>query len=116
MKDEVLKEIERQMELETDALLVLLASSGTLGASPGTPKDGDRIFRKIKDKVRERLCTDESVIAAYEGGSNSKVLLITAVVDCISGAVIGVSPVTASVLLVREGLDAFCVEVWTGEQ
>lgn len=110
MDDIVKAEIESQLTLDTDLLLQILGSSLSIGASPGTSTDGRAILANVKRTHRERICADVKVQAARKYSTHSKVLLVAAVVDCIAGAVTGVSPITVAVLIVREGLDSLCGE------
>ena len=114
--NEILRlEIESQLSLDTDVLLIMLGSSHALGASPETPRDGKAILKNAKKALRSQICSSENVRRAYASTENSKVLLVSAVIDCIAGAVTGVSPITVAVLLVKEGIDELCGELWSNE-
>ena len=108
----VLREIETQLSLDTGLLLRMLGASHALGATPGTTRDGQVILENARGTLRERICSDATVKATQRLAGNSKVQLAAAVLDCIGGALTGVSPITVSVLLVKEGLDELCMEAW----
>ena len=112
----ILREIESQLSVDTELLLRLLGSSQSMGATPATPQDGEVILENAKRTLREQICLAEGVKAAHATTGNSKVLLVAAIVDCIAGATTGVSPVTVAVLLVTEGIDTFCKDLWSDEQ
>lgn len=111
----VLREIENQMSMDTPLLLRMLGTAQSVGASPGTANDGKVILENVRRTVRERMCSDRAVRSAHRATGNSKVVLIAAVADCIAGAITGVSPITVAVLLVREGLEVVCKEIWSVE-
>lgn len=111
----VLREIEIQSSLETELLLRMLGASRSTGASPATARDGKAILANARRTLRQRICVDERVKAECAAAGNPKVLLAAAIVDCIAGAVTGVSPITVAVLLVREGLDSLCKDIWANE-
>lgn len=115
MKEIILREIENQLSLDTDLLLRMLGAEQTLGATPGTIRDGKVILENAKRTLGKRVCGDAKVRSVYEATSNSRVLLVAAVLDCIAGAITGVSPITVSVLLVKEGLATVCKEAWAIE-
>ena len=116
MNDLVQREIESQLSLDTDLLLRMLGAAHALGATPGTSRDGKVILENARRTLRKRICTDPKVQAAHAGATNTKVQLVAAVIDCIAGAVTGVSPITVSVLLVKEGLETLCKEAWGNER
>jgi hypothetical protein len=109
----VIREIETQLSMDPELLLRMLASAHTIGATPGTSRDGNAILANVKRSFRDRICADESVRRVHKTAGSSKVQLVAAVIDCISGAVAGVSPITVAVLLVKEGLGTICKEAWT---
>ena len=109
------REIESQLSLDTDLLLRILGASHAIGATPGTSRDGKAILDNAKRTLREQICADKTVRTAHEAAGNSKVLVVAAVIDCIAGAITGVSPITVSVLLVKEGLGTLCKEAWASE-
>jgi hypothetical protein len=104
-------EIERQLRLDNNTLLLLLASE-TIGATEPTSRDGRVILDNVKRNYRRKICEDERVRKAHSLTDNSRVLLVSALLDCIGGAITGVSPITVCVLLVKEGLDTLCADAW----
>lgn len=113
MGQQIYSEIEQQMKLDTDTLLVMLGTEGSVGATPGTPGDGKIVLENIKKRFKEKICESENVRKAYEKSGASRTVVATAILDCISGALTGVSPITASVLLAREGVGTLCEEIWS---
>ncbi len=108
----ILREIETQLAMDTDLLLRMLGAEQALGATPGTSRDGRVILENAKRKLRDQICADTKVHTVHKATENSRVLLVAAVLDCIAGAVTGVSPITIAVLLVKEGLETLCKEAW----
>lgn len=112
----VIREIESQLSMDADLLLRMLGASHAIGATPGTSRDGKAILDNARRTLRERICADETVFNAHKAAVNSRVLLVAAVLDCIAGVITGVSPITVSVLLVKEGLETLCKEAWSNAQ
>lgn len=106
------REIKSQLSLDTNLLLEILGSSSSHGATPGTSRDGRAILENAKRNLKSRICSDEAVRKAYSASDSSKFQLVAALVDCIVGFVHGVSPITVSVLLVREGVGSLCEGIW----
>ena len=115
MDDIVLREIESQLTVDTDLLLRMLGSSQSMGATPASSRDGKMILENAKRTLRETICADKSVKAIHATSANAKVQLAAAILDCIAGVVISVSPITVSVLLVKEGIDTLCKDAWLRE-
>lgn len=105
-------EIEHQLTLDIDTLLLLLASE-TLGATAPSPGDGRVIVDNVKRSYRQRICQNERIRTLHAVTESSRVLLVSALLDCIGGAITGVSPITVCVLLVKEGIDSLCADVWS---
>lgn len=115
MDDILRREIESQLSLETELLLRKLGSESAIGSVPGTARDGKAILENAKRKLRDKLCADDRVRNTYSASDSSRVLLVAAVLDCVGGAITGVSPLTVAVLLVREGIETVCKDVWRNE-
>ena len=116
MDPSLLEEIERQLSMDTDRLFRMLASENSLGASPGTSRDGKAILENARRTFRQKICSDERVRYAHGLAEGSKVQSVAAILDCVSGSISGVSPVTVAVLLVKEGVEALCQEAWRDQQ
>ncbi|MDE3089664.1 MAG: hypothetical protein KGJ80_09835 [Chloroflexota bacterium] len=60
--------------------------------------------------ITEKVCSDRTVRLLTSGApkSQDQITLVTAIADLIASIVVGVSPITVAVLLVREGLKALC--------
>jgi len=112
MDELIIREIESQISLDSDLLFKMLGAQQAQGASPGTGRDGRSILENAKRILRDRVCADLRIRELHTATGNTRVQLAAAVLDCIAGAVNGVSPITVSVLLVKEGLGALCKEAW----
>jgi hypothetical protein len=67
---------------------------------------GREIFENLIGRLRPRICSNRTILIAVE--REDEVALVAGVVDCISGAVTGISPVTIAVLFVRYGVKRLC--------
>lgn len=112
MNDLILKEIESQLSLDSELLYRIIGASQSIGATPGTARDGKVIIENAKRTLKERICTASNVQTVYKTSQNSKVQLAAAILDCIAGAVSGVSPITVAVLLTKEGINLLCEDFW----
>ena len=110
MKNLIQKEIEIQLSMDTDLLLRMIGSSSSVGSTPATHRDGAVILKNTKRILKERICSDETILSIYNAQEDSKSQLSTAIVDCIAEFVTGVSPITIAVLIVKDGLDSLCGE------
>jgi dCTP deaminase len=111
---EMLQEIEVKLNTNDSDLFAMLASEISKGIiEPDKQEErGKQIFENLRSALVERICYSENVKKYYS--ANDKVTLVAALIDCISGAVTGVSPVTFCVLLVKAGLDVLCQDCWNG--
>jgi hypothetical protein len=108
------------MLLETD-LDELYSALGKEVAGPGMTR-GTRNLRKLgrewlkakREQLSAAVCHDPKVRALCEDGKKGgRIILVAAVTDLVASLVVGVSPVTVAVLLVREGLTSLCEGTWT---
>jgi hypothetical protein len=80
--------------------------------SEGEDEKRSRVEKWISDHwvhFQASLCNDEVVVLLDPPETvKEKVLIIAAVADCIAGAVTGISPVTASALIVNYGIRKLC--------
>lgn len=67
---------------------------------------------KNREAFRNVICGNEEIVKYLnkDSSTETKVHLVTAVLDLIASICIGVSPVTVSVLLVREGIEKLCAQ------
>lgn len=115
MKEER-KEIDRLMKLGADELYVLIGNRLIgLGAMPRPKKEVGKIgklwLENRKSKLVDALCQNERIKALIAKGNEklkNRIVLVAVVADCLSAMITSVSPITVSVLLVREGLEALC--------
>lgn len=110
---ELLSDIKKKMDLPKDALFELLASDISKGAiKTDLVRRGREIFRNLKAVLQERICGSAEVWRAYSELQNDRALLVSALVDCVAGAIWGVAPTTFCVILVKVGLEAYCSKYW----
>jgi len=75
-------------------------------------------LKRNKQKILELICEDEKIIKLYKPlmDNTTKVQLVVAIFDLISGVLIGVSPLVVSTLLVKYGIENFCQEGYEGHE
>jgi hypothetical protein len=112
MNSLIVREIENQLSLDSELLYRMLGASQSLGATPGTARDGKVMLANTQRNLRDRICADKNIERIYKAAQHSKVQLAAAVLDCIAGAVTGVSPITVAVLIVKEGVHLLCENAW----
>lgn len=106
--------IHEKLNLSVEALYTELATGLSKGASPGDlAKRGKQIYENLREKLHDKICRSDAVHASFERGD--KVLLVAALMDCVSGAITGISPVTFCVLLAKEGVSTLCAAEWGKE-
>ncbi|WP_375207701.1 hypothetical protein [Hyphococcus sp.] len=115
MDELTLREIESQLALDSELLFRMLGAQQGVGSSRGTNRDGKDVYENIKRSLRVRICTNRRVQTLCGDSATEKTTLVAAVLDCISGPIIGISPITVSVLLVKEGLNNLCADQWSDE-
>lgn len=109
--------IVNQLNMETNNLYLLIGNDlfGS-AAFPPNPKKLVSIAEKwMKDKrevLANEICNNKTIITlkSKEDNIENRIMLVTAISDLIASIFIGVSPITVSVLLVKEGLDNICKE------
>ena len=71
-----------------------------------------------REEIAERVCPNDLVRTLWSRDQKvqDRVTLALAVADLIAGLVIGMSPITVSVLLVKEGLRILCEQFEGGVQ
>jgi hypothetical protein len=114
MHDTVRLEIETKLNLSADELLSELAAH-TVGTAiaPDLKRRGREIYDALKARLLEKICMDPRVTRAYTSVREAGlVVLVAALLDCVSGYISGVSPVTFCVLLAKEGVEHLCESYW----
>lgn len=103
--------------LEKEELFKLIGEETAKNAGPTDwIERGKEIYLNLRDKLREKICTSEKVYNAWhEKSVENKHLVIAAIIDCISGFVIGLTPATVAVLLYKDGLPEYCAVIWGRE-
>jgi len=107
-------ELERKLADSREQLILDLGQTLTKGAiGADARRKGLEIYENLKDKLQASICTSQEIRALHEAmGDGREVLLIAALADLVSGLVVGVSPVTFAVLLVKDGLALYCRKLW----
>ncbi|MFS0756131.1 hypothetical protein ABC383_15715 [Noviherbaspirillum sp. 1P10PC] len=104
--------IHEKLNLSFEELYAELATGLSKGASPGDLiKRGKEIYENLREKLHDKICLSDAVHESFSRGD--KVLLVAALVDCVSGAITGISPVTFCVLLAKEGVSTLCATEWS---
>lgn len=108
-------EIERLLAMDDDDIFASLGSELTgrqlLPSSKGEfIRIGRLWFERQARELTDVVCSHEKLTALRRRPENqiSTAELVAGVADVISGLVVGASPFTVSVLLVRFGLDKLC--------
>ena len=111
------KSIEDLLAMETADLLKLIGEESAKNAGPTDwIERGREIYINLKEKLREKICTSEKIRNAWmENKVQNKHTIISAIIDCISGFVIGITPATVAVLLYKDGLPEYCSVFWGDE-
>lgn len=119
MADESIKDLERISELAklSEFELVDLVHSELVGEKFLSGQESDEQKRKrvnawLEDNlhiIQKTICRPELKFLRSEPSTGrERLLLIFVVGDCLSGAIIGLSPFTAAALLLAYGLDRIC--------
>ncbi len=115
MDRDLLEEIEAKLFEPTDDLYreIGLAATGKGGTGRDPVPRGKAILASLTRECEEAICTNRTVHAAIHK-HDDYVMEVSAVLDCIGPVVtpLNVSPVTASTLIVRVGLDSLCGPRW----
>lgn len=75
-------------------------------------------LRKHRDKIAELICEDIKIVRLYKPimDNPTKVQLVVAVFDLVSGTLTGIPPWTVSVLLVKFGIENICKGKWENNE
>lgn len=112
---ELYAEIETKLDWTTDQLETDIGRSASKAAIlPDYIMKGREIYTAVTDNLQDAICSDQDIISAYRATTTheDKVLLISAIVDCISGYITGISPATVAVLLFKQGIGGYCKDRW----
>mgnify|MGYP006302558421 FL=1 len=109
--------IDDLLAMETADLLKLIGEESAKNAGPTDwIERGREIYLNLKEKLRETICKSEKVRNAWlENQVENTHIIISAIIDCISGFVIGITPATVAVLLYKDGLPEYCSAFWGDE-
>lgn len=102
---------------EVDDILELMGRELSAGEAPASPISRSEAIKRAKQWFSERIgiigkaiCTDSNIRLLVENNDTNN--LILAVSDLIVSICIGVSPITVSYLLVKQGLKSLCGSRW----
>ncbi len=96
----------RRSEEENLSDLAIDGFKGAVGED--LVRRGKEIYASLKSKLRTTICGNDKVLAALRNPGYDRVLLAAAIVDAISGYLTGVAAANVAVLLVKEGIAAYC--------
>jgi hypothetical protein len=71
-----------------------------------------------RSQIAEKVCPSDIVLllTSEDPTTQNRILLVTSIADLISSLVFTVSPVTVSVLVIKEGLSLLCKGIWKSKQ
>ncbi|MEH1833141.1 MAG: hypothetical protein V7L29_13955 [Nostoc sp.] len=111
------KNLEAKQLDELDAYSLYLEIGRELGGKQALPSDRDTLFalasawmKKKRSQFQSAICNNQNIkdlFKKYEK-QEQRVDLILAIGDLIAGITIGVSPLTVSALIVKEGYESLC--------
>ena len=72
-------------------------------------------FVDLRSKLKSIVCSNERVQSIFLNQSNiqQRISLVFALADLISSLTMNVSPWSVSALLVKEGIDTLCKDIWS---
>lgn len=116
MDEQIYNQIKIKLQLPQNVLFEELGKTATKGAySEDLKRKGKDIFETLKGRLVNEICTSSTVINAYKSiNSNEVVPVVAALIDVLSGYLVGISPVTFCVLIVKEGIPKLCKSYWKG--
>lgn len=118
MSQKEIVEIKKLLKLDKNELYArlgheLIGPNNILTNIKENEKLGESWFIRNKEKLKSKVCNNQVVLSAFKLKQNQTELQIAlAILDLISNLIIGVSPVTVAVLIVKEGLNSFCKKEW----
>jgi hypothetical protein len=103
------------LDRSSEDLLRLLGEEGRRQAGPlDYLSRGREIYNNLRQRLRQTICTSEKLYdlwAKHKAGNRE--LIVAGIVDCIGGALAGVSPAVVAVLIYKDGLPSYCEEEWS---
>lgn len=119
MSDNLSIEIEKLLETSIDDLYVKIGQE-LYGkpAFPASPKHyislANTWLISKRTEITKVICTNDEIkrLSDENPTTQSRITLVSAVADLIASIIFGVSPVTVSVLLVKEGISTICSDLW----
>ena len=74
---------------------------------------GKKLFRNLKANLQGSVCNDENVRDIFaRGAANRRLMLVCAIVDLVETG----GAMSVAALIVKEGLQTYCVKIWDLEQ
>jgi len=104
--------IKVKLELSEDELLIEIGRSVYKSAiQPNYKFRGEEFISNITENFRDDVCTDPRIQTILKDeDAYEMVMIVSALIDCIGGMLVGVSPVTVCVMLAKRGLKSICKE------
>jgi len=116
MEQTTIDQIEKLLSLSETDILINIGREVDSGiyAFPPTPKElidkANSWWNYSKKTIIKEICFSEKVCEAIR--SEDKIVLYAAILDVLSGIISGVSPVTASALVIKKGIEKLCESYW----
>lgn len=110
------EEIRAKLLLSDDQLLIEVGQSLGKGATfTDAKRRGHQVVENLSRRLKASVCSNSKVIACHKATKTDDVQLVAAIVDCIVGALHGISAATVAVLIYRTGLTKYCGPGWPPE-
>lgn len=77
---------------------------------------GRKIIERVMGNFRLEICRNETIQKLRNNEEFDDKLLAGVVADVLAGALTGIAPVVAALLIVRRGLPELCSDVWIDDQ
>lgn len=109
-------EIRRLMDLNLDELREDLGRQIASNLKLSMPLSYNRLVELSNNWINEQrknlasyICSDQEVRSLSGSPSTERrIMLASAIADLISSILVGISPITVAVLIVKEGIETFC--------
>ncbi len=104
-----LDKAEELLKLPREDLLKKLSEDREPGFIGDVVREGGRIFARIVNNQREKICKDECVQAMFRDQTgNRRMLIVCAIADVVATS----SAMTIGALIVQDGLESYCEAIW----
>jgi hypothetical protein len=108
-------QIRELFDLDEDHLLSNISTARGRGARGiDSVREGKRIFKNSKRLLQKKICESSKVQNAYQVSLDTGVslVLLASLVDIVSGLLTGFAGASFCVLLIKEGLPEYCLDIW----